>query len=719
MVKATRSVAVLALGIFYLLAGATAQEEVPTYVRPAPPVKVLIKLAAEARPDLRGIDGILQSRQPHWAPEFQVIEFADRLTAETGMRALRKSPDVALAKLVRSAARVTRAFELNDPLASFNASTPGYQWHLRNTGQNGAMAGIDLNVTPAWQTVRGSGVTVAVLDDAVEISHPDIAPNAASGLHFDWLDDSPENPEGGSLDEHGTACAGLAAGRGGNGLGTSGVAPEASLVGLRMLGNVVDDEVEGAALAHEAQAIHIKSSSWGPSDRNTETDGPAELAVAALEHGARTGRGGLGTLYVWAAGNGRDDGDFSNHDGYANSIYTIAVGAVADTGTITDYGELGSNVLISAPSSGGGQMITTTDLVGVSGKNSGFSAANFSDPDYRNDFGGTSAAAPQIAGALALLLETNNSLGWRDVQEILLRSARKIEPGDSGWIENGSGFHHHPALGAGLLDVSAAVALASNWQSLPPQAASSVAQPALELSIPDGIESGVMVPVTFPEVDHDLRVEHMTIDVVIRHEAKGQLSIRLVSPDGTVSPLAMPHSPRGNDANRDYLWKFMSVVHWGEALAGEWQLIFSDSTAGVSGIVEEFAVTAFGSKPAAAPPTTYAMWVATHFPDMETSLPEDDPDRDGLTNLLEYAMRTHPLRSNSSDEDSLFEFRRDPLLTDVDWLPEHSRDLQSWSNADTTLTRTTESGVEIYELNSSDGGSSGYFRLRVRLRDAP
>jgi subtilisin-like proprotein convertase family protein len=707
-----RSVCILLALALVLTTGAGADET--AYIRPVL-VKVLLKGKMAASKVT--IDGVLAVRHPLWAPDYSVVEFRDERSADAGLRVLRAMPEVGSARLLSTAARVTRDFEMNDPLATFDPTERGYQWHLGNTGENGATIGIDLNVATAWNTFRGAGVAVAILDDAVQISHPDIAPNAGNSLHFDWLDgNAPLDPEGTSLDEHGTACAGLAAGRGGNGIGTSGVAPEASLVGLRMLGNTIDDEVEGAALAHEEQAIHIKSSSWGPSDRTTEPDGPAELAIAALEHGARTGRGGLGTLYVWAAGNGRDDGDLSNLDGYANSIYTIAVGAVTDMGKITDYGELGANVLISAPSAGGGQEITTTDLVGIPGKNSGFSAGNYSNPDYRNDFGGTSAAAPEIAGALALMLEANPGLSWRDVQEILLRSGRRVDFSAAGWLENGAGFQFHPALGAGLLDVTAAVVLAENWTSLPAQENVIIAVSGLSLAVPDGESTGVAVPVTFPEQTGDLRVEHVTVDVVVRHASKNQVQINLVSPAGTVSPLAIPHTARGSDPNRDIDWRFMTVFHWGEPLAGDWQLVFADTVPGVTGTIESYTVTAYGSR-SPRNPSTYPEWAAIHFSQSQESDPAADPDHDGCANLLEYAQGSDPLEVDKQRQQEPLEFRRNSALEDINWTVEYSSDLDAWIPAQSTLLRTDIDGIEVRRATSPEGeNASGYFRLRVELR---
>ena len=700
-----------------LVLATSAGADETAYIRPVP-VKVLLKVRAAA--GKVAIDGVLDVRHTHWAPDYLVVEFRDERSANAGLQVLRAMPDVGSARLLSTAAREARDFDLNDPLATFCPTEPGYQWHLGNTGENGATIGIDLNVATTLNTFRGAGVAVAILDDAVQISHPDIAPNADNSLHFDWLDASaPLDPEGTSLDEHGTACAGLAAGRGGNGIGISGVAPEASLVGLRMLGNTIDDEVEGAALAHEGQAIHIKSSSWGPSDRTTEPDGPAELAAAALEHGARTGRGGLGTLYVWAAGNGRDDGDFSNLDGYANSIYTIAVGAVTDMGKITDYGEMGANVLISAPSAGGGQELTTTDLAGISGRNSGFSAGNYSNPDYRNDFGGTSAAAPQIAGALALMLEANPDLSWRDVQEVLLRSGRRVDPDDPGWLASSAGFQFHPALGAGLLDVSAAVGLAENWVSLPAQEKAFVATSGLSLSVPDGGAAGIAVPISFPEEASDLRVEHVTVEIVVRHASKSQVQINLISPTGTVSPLAIRHTAKGTDPNRDIDWQFMSVYHWGEQLAGEWQLVFADSVPGVTGTIESYTVTAYGSR-SPRNPSTYPEWAAIHFLPGQESDPAGDPDRDGCANLVEYAQGTDPLEVAKQRQQEPFAFRRNPALEDINWTVEYSSDLDAWIPAQATLLRTDIDGIEILRATAPEGETaSGYFRLRVEVRDLP
>jgi hypothetical protein len=106
------------------------------------------------------------------------------------------------------------------------------QWHLRNTGQGGGTAGLDVNVVPVWDAWKGTGKRIAIVDDGLQTSHPDLAPNVDTVNDHDWNDATPDDPSPDiTVDHHGTSCAGVAAARGNNGLGVSGAAPEATLVG--------------------------------------------------------------------------------------------------------------------------------------------------------------------------------------------------------------------------------------------------------------------------------------------------------------------------------------------------------------------------------------------------------------------------------------------------------------------------------------------------------
>ncbi len=191
------------------------------------------------------------------------------------------------------------------------------------------------------------------------------------------------------------------------------------------------------------------------------------------------GRDGLGTIHVKAAGN---DNRNANGDGASTSRATIIVGAYDDDGDASYYSNFGSNLLVSAPSSGGSSNhgIITTDLLGI---DDGYNiidedGQNTSEGDYTNQFGGTSAATPIVTGVIALMLEANPDLGWRDVQNILAYSAREIGSGVGGerlpdetdtWRYNnadnwnGGGLHYSEDYGFGSVDAYNAVRMAEVW----------------------------------------------------------------------------------------------------------------------------------------------------------------------------------------------------------------------------------------------------------------
>jgi subtilisin-like proprotein convertase family protein len=507
------------------------------------------------------------------------------LAAAESMRAL---PGVILWEPML-ARRPVKRWVPNDPFFAHNAANAGYQWHLKNTGDRGGLAGVDINITSAWNSWRGAGVRIGILDDGLQLSHPDLAANVDTKNDYDW-NGNDDDPSPGPFDNHGTCCAGVAAGIGDNGMGVCGVAPEATVVGMRLISPDSTDATESAAFLHRSEIIQIKSNSWGPDDSGSVVEGPGTLAAAALQQAAETGRDGRGTLFVWAAGNGLAFGDDSNFDGYANSIYSIAVTGVTDSGHQPNYAEPGANILIAAPSDGGAQDISTTDRTGAAGYNSG-GGGNFASPDYHNGFGGTSAAAAVVSGGLAVLLQARPALGWRDVKEILIRSAVKVSPGDAGWFDNGAGFHFNDKFGAGLLDVSAALGLAAAWPNLGPLVSQSLESPEA-VAIPDNAPAGVIRTFTFPPAQN-LRVEQIALSVSVTHPRRGQLEFRLTSPTGTVVRLARQRPD--NIAN--LTWTFTSPQFWGEPAAGDWTLRVSDAVSMRTGTLNSAALTLHGTEP--------------------------------------------------------------------------------------------------------------------------
>jgi subtilisin family serine protease len=332
------------------------------------------------------------------------------------------------------------------------------QWHLNTT------FGID--VLTAWNDYTGAGIRISDFDQGVDRFHVDLDANYSVALSINAHTNTAGGTPIGSGDNHGTATGGLIAAER-NGVGVVGVAYSATLISEYSdlsFGSIASDATN--AFNYSAAHADIQSNSWGFGNLflssansafidNFKTSAYASDAAAVANAGLN-GRGGLGTILVQAAGNTRGYGDDTNLHNFQNNRFTIAVAATLQDGNLTSYSTPGASILVSAPGSPTAGTITTTDRSGSPGYNSG---------DYTSTFNGTSAATPQVAGVVALMLQANPLLGSRDVQEILAYTAREV--GNTGsyafngahnW--NGGGLHTSADYGYGLVDATAAVRLA-------------------------------------------------------------------------------------------------------------------------------------------------------------------------------------------------------------------------------------------------------------------
>jgi subtilisin family serine protease len=480
------------------------------------------------------------------------------------------------------------------------------QWHLRNVGQSGGTFGMDINVVTVWDAWRGSGVTIGVVDGGVQAAHPDLAPNFDADLSVNF-NASTFDPV---RDTHGTPVAGIIGARGNNGLGVAGVAFEARLADLRLIADAETDEQDAAAMLHRNDALAVKNNSWGAYDGDGRLEGPGPLMTDALAQGTTSGRGGQGVIYTFAAGNGKTYGENANYDGFANSVRVIAVGALNDQGLAASYSEPGACVAVVAPSRGSSSTcsdrpgITTTDLLGYNGRNPGGSCEPW-DRDYTSTFGGTSAATPIVSGVAALLLQANPALGWRDVKEILMRSATKVVVTDADWQTNRAGLAHHHQYGAGLVNAGAALLLANQWLNLGQMQVVTLLATNLNRPVPDNSPPGVSV--SFTVTNQGFRVEHAALTVTLPHTKHGDLAINLTSSCGTTSRLAEPHNSSGVGY---YDWTLTSVRHWGEPAAGTWTVNLADLVPSNTGTLQELQLTLYGSVPSA---RLSAEWVDGNF----------------------------------------------------------------------------------------------------------
>lgn len=467
----------------------------------------------------------------------------------------------------------------NDPFSA-------QQWHLENTGQFGGLAGADGNVPSVWETHTGNpGTVVAIVDGAVEIGHEDLLENVRPGLSYDFVSVE-DDPSDLSDDPHGTACAGIAAARGFNGIGIIGAAPATGLAGIRLLGAETDFN-EAQAFSRNSTAISVYSNSWGPTDDGMRLEGPGPLTLEAIRNATETGRGGKGNIFVWAGGNGREDLDNSNYDGYANLRQVIAIAASTDLGQQAAYSEPGANILVNAPSDGGIASITTTDQTGQTG---------YSFNEYTGTFGGTSASAPLVSGIVALMLDANPGLSWRDVRWILAHTARQNDPAHSGWAVNGAGLPVSHAYGFGTVDALAAVTMSSGWTGLGPEM-NAQAESRPEMLIPDNNSQGVSSTL---EIAEDFIVEFVDIRFsAADHTRWADLEIVLTSPSGTTSVLSQLHQSDGAYTYDN--WRFGSVRHLGERSAGTWTLSVRDLRSNRTGTFQHWQLEIFGHAAAPGP----------------------------------------------------------------------------------------------------------------------
>jgi len=445
-------------------------------------------------------------------------------------------------------------YEPNDP--DFDE-----QWHLNNTGQTGGVSGEDANVSGAWEKYDGTGVVISVIDDGLDHNHSDIMPHYTPTFSYDWCNDDPD-PSPSSWNGHGTAVAGVAAAVGNNSIDVAGAAFGATIAGSTLIACGTSDSLEADALSFYQDDIDIYTNSWGPYDDGNRVEGPGPLTIAAIEDSVFNGRSGLGNIYTWAAGNGLTANDNSNYDGYANSRFTIAVTAINHNGEQSWYAEPGANILVAAHSDGDGEGITTTDITGAGG---------YSGGDVTDDFGGTSSATPLAAGVIALILEANQNLTWRDVQNILVHSARVVDSSDNSWQMNGGGLLVSHKYGFGSVDAGAAVSLAENWTSSGMEVNATFGPFLPNQAIDNGASTWTEFNLTVPV---DLELESVDVILDITHSSRGDLDIVLESPMGYQSWLAEEHDDTSNDYSN---WMFNTVHHWGESSMGNWTLKIRDT----------------------------------------------------------------------------------------------------------------------------------------------
>ena len=551
----------------------------------------------------------------------------------------------------------------NDPLYQ-------YQWHLNNTGQTNFsnIAGIasqDINVDGTIADgYTGSGVIVAVIDTGLEIAHEDLSANVVSGGSWDFYGndtDPTKTVNSTEIGDHGTSAAGVIAAVGWNGKGGRGVAPSASLKGFNLIcpscSQSVADNVNALGGASYSSDVDIFSQNYG-TPFNAVNAGFDSVINSSIEAQYLTGvtslRSGKGAIYVKSSGRGFTSLGSSNRIECENTYssntdilscenanmrpkntlpYNIVVGSLSAKGLKSSHSTAGSALWISAP---GGEYGYHSSIAGngtgygnepamMTTDQSTCSMGIVSSNSRRNSFDdkGTHSenpncnytsgfkwhtAAPVVSGAIALILEANPALTWRDVKHILATNSDQVDASVSNtsitingvayvaepsWLTNGAGHKFHNYYGFGRINVGAAITAAKSYTtgSLATFATTSwQSSGTLNTSITDNNATGISNVITVSGVN---TIEAVQIKINASHTATGDLAIELTSPAGTKSVLMNPWNAFGtsNDLTNMVL---LSNAFYGESKAGNWTIKVIDAVSGNNGTLTNWSIRFFG-----------------------------------------------------------------------------------------------------------------------------
>jgi subtilisin-like proprotein convertase family protein len=427
-----------------------------------------------------------------------------------------------------------------------------------------------------------------------------------------------------------------------NGQGIVGVAYDASLVSIYSPLKIYGFQSQIVNAYNYAVNFDVLNSSWGFA--NGFASGATwafydnfltsfNAAGKALENLATNGRNGLGTVVVQSAGNAYGYGDDTNLHSFQNSQYIITVAATDYFGNAARYSSPGASILIAAP--GGGATGTSTDIVTTD--RLGWQGYSYDDYTFA---AGTSFSAPIVSGIVALMLEANPNLGYRDIQEILAYSAKQVSSEQNTWEYNsaknwnGGGLHYDSLihdLGFGLVDATAAVRLAQTWSTVPQTADNRQQISATHFVnkvIPDKYyASSPALDLIY--VDRSIDVERVEVTLNVTHSYIGDLSVLLLSPSGTTSfllwrPQQSALSAYGSSQN-DINFTFNTVLNWGENSQGYWSLAIFDNAAGDVGTFDSWSLNVIGKTNTDDDTYIYTDEYATAY--------YDSPERSFLTDL--------------------------------------------------------------------------------------
>ncbi len=389
------------------------------------------------------------------------------------------------------------------------------------------------------------------------------------------------------ISTHATRVATTICGARNNGVAGMGVAPQCTLSGLN-LSPLESLAIGDADLSRLAEYVHydVVNNSWNVTEHFS-----GFAALDPIDDAATNGRGGLGTLMVFAVGNNFARGSDANYSLLTNSAHVITVAGVRkDTDLAAkeifqdQFSTRGASVMVAAPS---------TNIVTASRTFENSQGRVFNEEV--EELYGTSFAAPAVSGIVSLMLEANPQLGIRDVQEILMMTARYIDEPGVDWVTNGArtwnggGLHFSYHYGAGHVDALAAVNLAQSWTKQRRSGDIAVTEPKeVNQNVSDeGVALRSTIDMT--GLGANETIEQAAVEIDFFHPNVGDWEIKLISPAGTESLLVnRPGKKPGTTDIEDsgdgplgsseepYRFRFSTLRSWGEQANGQWTLVVTD-----------------------------------------------------------------------------------------------------------------------------------------------
>ncbi len=438
------------------------------------------------------------------------------------------------------------------------------QWHLDNRGDaGGLLEGADVKAEKAWDyTVGSRDISVCVMDDGFDLTHPDFdVPGKIVAPRDFGQDDTDPNPVYGS-DNHGTSCAGVAIAEQ-NGTGCVGLAPGCSFMPVRMSSSLSDNDV--VALFQHAIDFNadVISCSWHAATSYF----PLSARIEGIIHQAAVNgrRNGKGCVILFAAGNGESplDGEkdgVTYHQGFGLHGDVITVAASNSMDEHSSYSNYGPELTICAPSDGsGGWGVVTTDRRGRKGYSTG---------DYTYDFGGTSSSTPLAAGLAALILSLNPELSSAEVKQIMKDTADKIDPENGRYVDGHSTLYGHGRINA---EKALAFVYGDDGTHAPEVL---FMEHRINKPIPDLGEMGDSI--VFPL---GVSIKAIEVSVEIRHTYSGDLQVVLQPPNGNEIVLQDRSGGSGDDIVKRFRSENLPALFadiMGKPAEGNWKLKVKD-----------------------------------------------------------------------------------------------------------------------------------------------